>query len=162
MPERWRPVVGYEGIYEVSDQGRVRSVSRLTSHGRQRAGTLLRALNTPKGYLVVNLSRSNRICQQLVHRLVLKAFCGEPPDGMEALHGDGDPSNNTLANLRWGTHSENQADQVAHGTHPNAAKTSCAAGHPYDDSSTYAYPGRSKRGCRTCRREHTRNRRRAA
>ena len=62
-----------------------------------------------------------------------------------------------MTNLTWGTHAENQADQVEHGTRANASKTHCPNGHAYDDENTYAYPGRSKRGCRTCRREYMRN-----
>jgi len=106
----------------------------------------------PSGYLIVNLWWANQPRIWLIHRLVLIAFVGLQPDGMEALHRDGDPGNNTLSNLRWGTHSENQLDQVAHGTHANAAKDRCREGHLFDDANTYTYPGRNKRGCRACRR----------
>jgi hypothetical protein len=66
------------------------------------------------GYLTVNLSAFPRF----VHRLVLAAFVGPCPEGMEGLHGDGNPGNNALSNLRWGTHADNMSDAIAHGTFP--------------------------------------------
>jgi hypothetical protein len=158
MGERWLPVVGYESAYQVSDQGNVRSVTRVTTNGRRRRGVDLKPIPLPpRGYLLVNLWWANRKRMLLIHRLVLTAFVGPQPIGMEALHGDGDTANNRLSNLRWGTHSENQHDQVAHGKHSNAAKNRCPAGHPYDEANTYVYPGRrAHRGCRACRSRHVR------
>jgi len=156
MTEKWLPVNGYEGAYQVSDLGRVRSLDRVTSHGHRRTGVILQPIAMPKGYLVVNLWWANESRIWLVHRLVLIAFVGPEPFGMEALHGDGDPTNNVLANLRWGTHAENQRDQVAHGTHANASKDECRKGHPYNEANTYTYPGRIKRACRICRRGYSR------
>lgn len=153
--ERWLPVVGYEGRYEVSDLGRVRSLSRVRSHGRKWRGRVLQPWAMPRGYLVVNLWFDNKQQPSLVHRLVLSAFIGPAPEGTEGRHGDGNPANNNLTNLSWGTHSENQLDQVAHGTHVNASKEACPAGHPYTEANTYVYPGRPHRGCRTCRRAHS-------
>lgn len=91
-----------------------------------------------------------------MHRLVLSAFVGPAPEGMEALHRDGSRANNRIANLAWGTHAQNQRDQLAHGTHAHASKDSCPSGHPYTPENTYNYPGRPHRGCRTCRRAHMR------
>lgn len=155
--ERWRAVRGYEGSYEVSDLGRVRSLDRVTDRGRRWRGRFMTGSPMANDYLLVTLWRDGTQRSHLVHRLVLSAFTGPAPEGAEALHGDGNPANNALANLTWGTHSENQAGQVSHGTHANAAKTHCPAGHTYDETNTYVYPGRSKRGCRACRREHMRN-----
>lgn len=155
--EVWRAVPGYvEGSYEVSDLGRVRSLDRITSHGHRRRGVILKPIRHERGYPMVNLWHSNVQRMQLVHRLVLLAFVGPSPDGLEARHGDGDPTNAALTNLSWGTHSENEFDKVDHGTHRNASKDSCPSGHPYDEANTYVYPGRAHRGCRTCRREHSR------
>lgn len=162
MTESWRPVAGYEGAYEVSDLGRVRSLNRLTSHGHNRRGVTLKPFPMQRGYMVVNLWWANQPRMWLVHRLVLAAFVGPQPVGMEALHGDGDPANNRLTNLRWGTHSENQYDQVAHGTHPNASKDECRAGHPFDEANTYRYPGRTKRACRERRSRYVRESRKKA
>lgn len=65
------------------------------------------------GYHRVNLGRGNG---RLIHRLVLEAFVGPCPPGMECRHLDGNRTNNSLGNLAWGTRKENMADQVAHGT----------------------------------------------
>lgn len=155
--EHWRAVPGYEGSYEVSDLGRVRSLDRITDRGRRWRGRMMTTCPLPNGYLIVTLWRDGCQRSPLVHRLVLAAFVGPAPDDTEALHGDGDRTNNRLVNLSWGTHSENAQDQLAHGTHPQASKTHCPAGHPYDDENTYIYPGRAHRGCRACRREWMRN-----
>lgn len=155
--ERWLPVVGYEGAYEVSDLGRVRALSRITDRGRRWRGRELRASTMPHGYRIVTLWRDGAQSTALVHRLVLTAFVGPPTGGQEALHADGDPANNELANLSWGSHSANMLDQVAHGTHANASKDSCPSGHAYDEANTYTYPGPSAhRACRTCRRTYQR------
>ena len=121
--ETWKPVLGFEGHYEVSDQGRVRSLDRTVSHWR--GGTRLRRGRCLKpgvaggvgGYLhVVLMSDGKTRCNRTVHRLVLEAFVGLRPEGMQACHNDGDPHNNALSNLRWDTPASNNADKKAHGT----------------------------------------------
>lgn len=154
--ERWLPIAGYEGRYEVSDLGRVRSLDRVRSHGKRWRGRVLKPVPMPRGYLLVNLWFDNSQRMRLIHRLVLTAFDGPAPDGTEGRHLDGDPTNNTIDNLVWGTHSENQLDQVLHGTHVNASKDACPSGHAYTEANTYVYPGKPHRGCRECRREHAR------
>jgi hypothetical protein len=123
--ERWLPVVGYEGLYEVSDQGRVRSVAR-TVEGRwgstRRAGAPLALFQDRDGYVRVNLSRDGASRQRGAHQLVLEAFVGPCPQGMECLHGDGTRGNNVLANLAWGTPKANSADRRRHGTGPNGRR----------------------------------------
>lgn len=164
MKELWRPVVGYEGYYEVSDQGRVRSVVRRAANGRVWPSVVLKRPTHPSGYLQVHLSRANSRRTRWVHLLVLTAFAGPAPAGLEALHHDGDRSNARLENLKWGTRSENMLDQVRHGTHPFASRTHCPKGHPYDESNTYHAPGYVHRKCRTCMRaanKRTNERRRA-
>lgn len=69
------------------------------------------------GYLRVDLYRGGRHHWKLIHRLVLEAFIGPCPDGMEACHNNGDRTDNRLENLRWDTRSANQKDAVRHGTH---------------------------------------------
>jgi hypothetical protein len=108
------------------------------------------------GYQSVSLWREGEQSTALVHRLVLFAFAGPPEDLDEALHRDGDRTNNTASNLTWGTHSDNQLDQVAHGMHANASKTHCPQGHPYTPENTYVYPGKPHRMCRTCRVNYSR------
>lgn len=115
--EEWRPVVGYEGLYEVSDHGRVRSMDRVVRYtngqARRRKGKVLAAHPVNKyGHLLVKLGTKRRA---LVHVLVAEAFIGSRPDGMEVRHLNGDPSCNCVSNLRYGTRSENQRDHYAYG-----------------------------------------------
>ncbi|MCG7348905.1 NUMOD4 motif-containing HNH endonuclease [Sphingomonas sp. ACRSK] len=114
--ERWLPIAGYEGLYEVSDLGRVRSLDRRDSRGNQLAGTIRKLGVMKGGHLNVTLCKGGKQRTFYVHRLVLETFVGACPEGMEGLHGDGVPSNNRLANLRWGTSLENSADAERHGT----------------------------------------------
>lgn len=152
----WRPVLGYEGYYEASTQGRVRSVERIAANGRWWPGVVLKPVVHPNGHLQVHLSRGNAQRTQWVHRLVLTAFAGPAPDGTVALHRNGDPSDNQLTNIEWGTHSENLRDQVRHGSHFFASKAHCPKGHPYDETNTYRSPGRNHRKCRECMRAQAR------
>lgn len=156
MDEQWLPIPGYVGSYEVSNLGRVRAPDRITDRGRKWRGRTLTPSPMPRGYRVVTLWRDGKQKSALVHRLVLLAFVGPSPEGMEGLHKNGNPADNALSNLAWGTHSENQLDQVAHGTHPKASKEACPSGHPYDEANTYVYPGGAHRACRQCRRENGR------
>lgn len=66
--------------------------------------------------LTVRLCRNGKYHSYAVHRLVLEAFVGPCPEGMEGCHEDGDPTNNDLTNLRWDTHKGNMLDSVKHGT----------------------------------------------
>lgn len=112
--ERWKAIPGYEGSYEVSDLGRVRSLDRVVQCSNRiyrLRGRTLRQCRRKDGYLSVGLTRGT----ELVHRLVLLAFVGECPKGMECRHLNGDPGDNCLANLSWGTKVENAADRDAHG-----------------------------------------------
>lgn len=152
MSEVWKAIPGHEGRYEVSDLGRVRSLPRLDRRGRRIRGRILAIVVQPSGHHSVKLCLDGDYENAKVHRLALLAFVGQPPAGHEGLHGDGDPSNNALTNLRWGTRSENLRDSVRHGTHHWAAKTHCPQGHPYDDENTYKTSA-GRRMCRTCLRE---------
>lgn len=150
MPERWLPIPGREGRYDVSDMGRVRSLL-----GRE--PRILKACIDRKGYAQVNLSGGDRSLAPVprVHGLVLLAFVGVRPDGMECRHVDGDSMNNRLSNLAYGTHSENELDRVAHGTHHNARKTHCGNGHLFTKDNTFTRKN-GGRGCRECDRERHR------
>ena len=114
--ETWKPVASYEGLYEVSDQGRVRRVPGFTSDGHKHKGGLIAPQIASHGYPVAGLSKNGRVKQQLIHRMVLEAFEGPCPEGNEARHLDGDRANPSASNLRWGTPLENAADKEAHGT----------------------------------------------
>ena len=131
--ERWKPVNGHEGIYEVSSHGRVRSVDRTVTHSdghvRRYKGKVLSAPLNPDGHPVVCLYIQRKSKVHTVHSLVAETFIGTRPEGMEVCHGDGNHTNNHVGNLRYGTRSENMLDRVRHGTHTNAAKTHCPLGH---------------------------------
>ena len=123
-PERWLPVVGYEGLYEVSDIGGVRSLDRIEQLTgprpglRRRRGRVLRQFRLKTcPYLCVRLSKNGVAVTRTVHTLVLEAFTGPRPGDMECRHLNGKHRDNSVANLAWGTHSENARDQVLHGTH---------------------------------------------
>ena len=164
--ETWLPVVGYEGLYEVSDLGNVRSVDRLVSAGnrwgdvRQRRypGKMLTPCASTSGHLVVALHRQGERATPNVHRLVLAAFVGPCPDGMECCHWDDDPTNNRLANLRWDTPSANQIDAVRNGRNRQAAQTHCVHGHEFNEQNTHVRSN-GRRQCRACGRRRSRSRR---
>jgi hypothetical protein len=158
--ERWRPVVGWEGLYDVSDRGRVRTVART---GVRRDGSRcpvpprIRALipNQRSGHLYVGLSDGGRVRQAKVHHLVLEAFVGPCPPGMQCCHFDDDPANNNIRNLRWDTGSANMLDRVRNGRHPMAQKTRCKNGHLFDEVNTGIgrRNGRIYRWCRQCNKD---------
>lgn len=154
--ERWLPIDGYEGVYEVSDQGRVRSLDRVTHDGKHLRGQILAPFRMPSGHIRYGLGRYGKSRTVKAHRLVLIAFVGPPPEGMEALHRNGNPADNRLENLRWGTKSENAHDAVRHGSHPEARKTHCPAGHEYAGDNVYFRPNTNHRQCRECTRAQQR------
>jgi hypothetical protein len=127
VAEIWLPVVGYEGYYEVSDCGNVRSLDRvvtctdlLNSTPRQRQwimkGRVLKAsLTSPtrRGvYRKVQLSRDGEDHQYLVYVLVARAFLGPLPEGMQTRHGAAGKLEDSVWNLSYGTHGENQHDRA--------------------------------------------------
>lgn len=155
MPETWKPIPGYEDAYEVSDLGRVRSLERLVparnGSTRRQFARILRPSPLPTGHLHVSLSRNGKGRSYTVHRLVLLAFIGPPRRDQECCHRDGNPSNNALTNLYWGTRTDNRLDDIRNGRHPQARKDHCPSGHPYSDSNTYHIPSRPGwRYCRAC------------
>ena len=133
--ERWLPVVGYEGLYEVSDHGRVRGMDRVVMRGNGAPQTIRGRVLVGKpvrgAHLQVALRRPGRPSDyKYVHALVMIAFVGPYPDGMNVCHNDGNPKNNHLSNLRYGTHAENMRDTLKHGTHAETNKTHCPRNHP--------------------------------
>lgn len=150
--ETWRPVVGHEGIYEVSDHGRVKRVA--PGQGTH-PGRMLNPKVDDKGYYQVGIGgRTMR-----VHRLVLAAFVGPSP--MLGRHLDGNPKNNRLDNLRYGTPLENSADRIIHGRHRlngRLERTHCRHGHEYTPENTIIKREARKRPYRQCRECHRRMR----
>ena len=119
--EYWKPVVGYEGFYEVSDQGRVRSLDRIDCNGKSLKGrTLKPGLSGPRrNYWTINLSVNGQCKSSKIHVLVAAAFIGPRPKSMHVLHGPKGSLCNQVSNLRYGTRSENEADKLRDGTHQN-------------------------------------------
>lgn len=113
--EEWRPVVGWEGYYEVSNQGRVKSLPRITEGGTHLHGRLRQPAMQGRGnpYWQVHLMRDGVPWYRVaVHRLVLESFVGPCPEGMEACHANGNGFDNRVENLRWDTHENNMAEQA--------------------------------------------------
>ncbi|ARM70701.1 HNH endonuclease [Mycobacterium phage Soul22] len=155
--EQWRPVVGYEGMYEVSDLGRVRSVDRcvVTKSGpRTYRGRLLHQHPDGRGYLRASLSRvGDKPRMFKVHRLVLEAFVGPRPGNLSGCHNNGINTDNRLENLRWDSHTENMLDVVRHGRHHYAKRDRCPKGHVFNEPNTLISP-RGARVCRTCQKQY--------
>lgn len=111
----WLPVPGFEGCYEVSSTGVVRSLDRgvRTQHGsRTTHGVVLKPRLNRAGYLRVNLSVEQRHCARTIHTIVAAAFHGEKPSAQHhAAHYDGNKLNNSASNIRWATPQENSDDQ---------------------------------------------------
>lgn len=127
--EHWRPVVGFEGLYEVSDEGRIaslgRTLLRVSRNGTEHTVSIQPRIMkqsvaclsaSPRGYPGVTLTgRDIPGRQHLVHHLVLTAFRGTRPGGYEGAHLNGDQFDNRLENLAWKTPKENSADAYLHG-----------------------------------------------
>ena len=156
MTEDWRAVPGWGDLYEVSDQGRVRSLPRVTRGGfsgtRRIPGKILSPVPTVSGHVGVMLKDGKRVFRSGIHRLVMLSFVGPCPEGMEVCHNNGEPSDNRLANLRYGTRSENIYDAVQHGAHWQVKKTHCPRGHSL--SGANVKKSRNGRECLACSRAH--------
>lgn len=111
--ENWKPIEGYEGIYEVSDQGRVKNI---------KYNRFMTAVKVTHGYLAYNLSKQGKTHSLLAHRLVAKAFIPNPDNKPQVNHIDGVKSHNFVTNLEWTTSSENLWHAVKTGLWHAAAK----------------------------------------
>jgi hypothetical protein len=164
--EYWLAVPGFEGQYDASNLGRVRSLDRVVVRRGQTPtlsvrGRILAANPDIAGYPVVSLpGRTPR----RVHTLVMAAFVGDCPDGLEVCHHRDIKADNRLCELRYDSHAANHADKTRNGHDHNANKTRCPAGHPYAGENLMIGRrgnGRTFRMCRTCQRENDRDRKRA-
>ena len=102
MSEIWKPIRDYEGLYEVSNLGNVRSLKRNTTNGK-----VLKQGGRPNGYLIVTLCKNNKHKTRTIHRLVAEAFIANPNSLPEVNHNDGNKKNNCIDNLEWVTKEEN-------------------------------------------------------
>lgn len=150
-----RDVVGYEGLYRVTSDGRVfRAAATPRMEKAYPAGSELTQGANAKGYMRVGLRKDGKTRTRPVHQLVLEAFVGPRPPDLVGRHLDDNKSNNCADNLIWGTQAENVQDSVRNGTQVNARKTHCPANHRYDEANTrwVAVNGvpRTGRACRKC------------
>lgn len=125
--EIWKPVNGYEGAYEVSSLGRVRSLPRTILRGRSPlriSGRFLKPCVNGKGYHVFTLSMEGKTRTIDAHRLVAEAFLGPIPEGQYTRHLNGDRTDCRVSNLAYGTPVQNQADRLIHGTDGRGEKNS--------------------------------------
>lgn len=152
--EEWRPVVGWEGLYEVCDLGWVRSLDRVVQFGSQQRhvrGRVLRPGRQVNGALFVFLSNGKRKKVRTVHQLVLEAFVGPRPVGLEGCHWNDVKTDNRLENLRYDTHSANGLDCIRNGHNPQLNKTHCPQKHEYTPENTRIGKN-GGRWCRECKR----------
>lgn len=105
----WRPVVGFEGCYRVSDSGEVE-----TLHWRK-PRLLIPSINA-RGYLRVTLMNGRKVRRMFIHRAVMEAFIGPLPPRLEIAHLDNDPKNNCLSNLKYVSRAENHSHKKLFGT----------------------------------------------
>lgn len=125
--EIWKAVSGQPG-YEVSSEGNIRSWRSRNGKGMSKVPHPLKPNKLKKGYLQVTFLSGSEATRKYrkIHQVVLEAFVGPRPEGMESCHDDGDVSNNKLSNLRWDTHANNMSDQDKHGTRLKGEQISLA------------------------------------
>lgn len=112
MKEIWSPVPvpGYEGLYEISTHGRIRSKDRTTRNGGGeylKKGRLLHPVDNGSGYLKIQLKNGEHVTRAYIHRLVASAFLENESNKPFINHIDNNPCNNNVDNLEWCTHQEN-------------------------------------------------------
>lgn len=125
--EIWKDIPDFDNHYQASNLGRIRSKDRIVTKlsgftkkivQQQYKGKILQPNKTDKwGHLSVHLGVNKKKYTCSVHRLVLSAFVGNCPTGMECCHNNGDASDNRIENLRWDTHKNNNKDRKAHGNY---------------------------------------------
>lgn len=106
--EEWRDIPGYEGMYQVSDQGRVKGLNRKDSRGRFRAERVLKPLKQFKGYIHIHLHKDGKCKTVKIHRLVAAAFLSDYCEKKQVDHRNRIRSCNKLSNLRMATNGENK------------------------------------------------------
>ena len=118
----WKPIKGYEGMYEVSDDGRVKRIASLASDGKKLPERILKGGNFSNEYKFVCLRKDGKNRNCLVHRLVAEAFIPNPLNLPKVNHKDGCKLNNTVDNLEWCTQAYNLRHAVEIGLVENQCK----------------------------------------
>ena len=158
VDERWVPAIGYEGYYEISNYGTVRSLDRVVpvrNHPRQSQKVLLGEIKTPgrdgHGYPKIELSKNGITKSYCIHVLVAHHFIDGYKPGLEVRHRDGNKDNCYFKNLKWGTSKENRQDVIKHGNDHNLNKVICPLGHALK-SPNLRPSSNGHRRCLTCKR----------
>lgn len=150
MSEEWRPVVGYEGFYEVERGGEIRSLDRIT-FGRNKSTRVVKGrVLKPwlvEGYSRVGLRDAGKQKHIHVHRVVAEAFIPNPDNLPLVRHLNDIRTDNRVENLAWGTVSDNEHDKVRNGKNRKANQTHCIRGHGFSEDNTRI----DRDGCRQCR-----------
>lgn len=156
MIEVWRPIEGFEGLYEVSNTGKVRSLDRVVTSKAGwetfKKGVELKPLDNGNGYKTVALWKNGKMTQRYIHRLVVQEFIGPPPsESHQVAHWDGSRDNNKVGSLRWSTSVENAQDKWRHGTSGiGVYKEKCKRGHEMANENLVQYGKIGQGACRAC------------
>lgn len=153
MKEEWKPIPGWEGYYEASSLGRIRSVARkiMRADGIEQGfpARVLKPQLNKGGYQYVRLCVNGTKCKKNVHRLIALTFLGSPVShDLVVCHSNGIKTDNSASNLRWDTVSANNYDMVRHGSHFFKSKKECPRGHPFVEENIA--PWEKRKGGRTC------------
>lgn len=122
VQEIWKAVPDYDGVYEASNLGSVRSVPRRDKNGRCRKGCSRRLRTGTSGYRIVNLLHDGQRKTMLVHRLVAACFCHRPDGCTEVNHINADKCDNAASNLEWCQHKQNVRHTIKLGRHSYGSK----------------------------------------
>lgn len=110
--EIWKDILNYEGLYQVSNYGNIKSLNRINRNGKTVHEKILSQAKGTSGYLQVNLSKDNEAKIFQVHRLVAVAFIDNPDNKPQVDHIDNNKHNNHVENLRWVTGKENMGNVI--------------------------------------------------
>lgn len=119
---RWKQIEGYEGLYDVSDSGIIKSLGRITINGKHLINKTINGGCYPNGYKFVCLRKNENNKNHMIHRLVAKAFIPNPNNLPCVNHKDGNKQNNNVSNLEWCTCSENLKHALRTGLVENQCK----------------------------------------
>ena len=132
MDEIWKDIKGYEGYYQVSSLGNIKSKERIVSHNNETGAKrhvkeriMKPAVNRKGGYVTIVLSKNRKQLSHRVNRLVAKAFLDNPKNFPEVHHMDHNKLNNKLDNLKWVSHSDNLKECFDKGFHSGVRPVGC-------------------------------------